>query len=109
MRKKVDSPESIVMLVFIHRILNAGQLLYSLLLHWHVTCSVGMLQIHIIELCLILQMMYGSAFWFPHNSENITRELAESTWPIISMTMFCKPVLLDCDVGEQSGPGLLVM
>ena len=65
-------------------------------------------------------------FWFPHNSENITRELAESTWPIISMTMFCKPVLLDCDVGEQtenackpvlfdsdvgeqSGPGLLVM
>ena len=53
--------------------------------------------------------MCGSAFWFPHNSENITRELAESTWPIISMTMFCKPVLLDSDVGEQSGPGLLVM
>ena len=54
--------ESIVMLVYIQRILNAGQLLYSLLLHWHVTCSVGMLQIHLIELCLILQMMYGSAF-----------------------------------------------
>ena len=53
--------------------------------------------------------MCGSAFWSPHKSEKAIRKLAENTLPVTSITMFCKPVLLDSDVGEQSGPGLLVM
>ena len=104
------------MLVHMQRILNADQLLYSLPLHWHVFLfSMHVINTsHRIVFCFCVFVLFCKRcvhllFWSPHNSEIISRKLAESAWPVLSMRMFCKPVLLDSDVGEQSGPGLLVM